>query len=107
MGTAIGGSGLPALLDLRGRPDLYGRPLESTHIGLADELAAAASLAMGQADEGLPIVLARGAGTVRTQSTALAIRCHLRPGPEDEIGDCHGRSTCRRPAPGWGLCRCN
>lgn len=60
VGTAIGVSGMPALLDLRGLPDLNGRPLESTEIGLADELAAAASLVMGQADEGTPIVLARG-----------------------------------------------
>jgi coenzyme F420-0:L-glutamate ligase / coenzyme F420-1:gamma-L-glutamate ligase len=60
VGTAIGVSGIPALLDLRGRPDLNGRPLESTEIGLADELAAAASLVMGQAAEGTPVILARG-----------------------------------------------
>jgi coenzyme F420-0:L-glutamate ligase/coenzyme F420-1:gamma-L-glutamate ligase len=60
VGTAIGVSGIPALLDLRGRPDLHGRPLESTEVGFADELAAAASLTMGQADEGTPVVLARG-----------------------------------------------
>jgi coenzyme F420-0:L-glutamate ligase / coenzyme F420-1:gamma-L-glutamate ligase len=60
VGTAIGVSGMPALLDLRGSPDLNGRPLESTEIGLADELAAAASLMMGQANEGTPVVLARG-----------------------------------------------
>ncbi|MBR1231723.1 coenzyme F420-0:L-glutamate ligase [Bradyrhizobium sp. AUGA SZCCT0182] len=60
VGTAIGVSGMPALLDLRGNLDLDGRPLESTEIGLADELAAASSLVMGQADEGTPIVLVRG-----------------------------------------------
>jgi coenzyme F420-0:L-glutamate ligase/coenzyme F420-1:gamma-L-glutamate ligase len=60
IGTAIGASGLPALLDLRGRPDLFGRQLQTTEVGLADELAAAASLVMGQAGEGRPIVLARG-----------------------------------------------
>jgi coenzyme F420-0:L-glutamate ligase/coenzyme F420-1:gamma-L-glutamate ligase len=63
-------SGIPALLDLRGRPDLHGRPLESTEIGFADELAAAASLAMGQADEGTPIVLARGVPYARRDSLA-------------------------------------
>jgi coenzyme F420-0:L-glutamate ligase/coenzyme F420-1:gamma-L-glutamate ligase len=62
IGTAIGASGLPALLDLRGSPDLFGRRLQSTEVGLADELAAAASLVMGQAAEGRPIVLARGLG---------------------------------------------
>lgn len=59
-GTAIGVAGLPALLDLRGKPDLNGRMLESSELGLADEIAAAASLAMGQADEGRPIVVLRG-----------------------------------------------
>jgi coenzyme F420-0:L-glutamate ligase/coenzyme F420-1:gamma-L-glutamate ligase len=60
VGTAIGVSGMPALLDLRGRPDMFGRPLATSELGLADELAAAASLVMGQADERCPVVLARG-----------------------------------------------
>ena len=59
-GTAIGVSGMAALLDLRGRADLYDRKLETSELGLADEVAAAASLAMGQANEGTPIVLIRG-----------------------------------------------
>ncbi len=60
VGVALGAAGLPALLDLRGRPDLFGRRLRSTEVGLADEIAAAASLLMGQADEGTPVVLLRG-----------------------------------------------
>jgi coenzyme F420-0:L-glutamate ligase/coenzyme F420-1:gamma-L-glutamate ligase len=60
VGVALGAAGLPALLDLRGRPDLFGRTLRSTQVGLADEIAAAASLLMGQADEGTPVVLLRG-----------------------------------------------
>ena len=60
IGTAIGASGVPTLLDLRGRPDLFGRPLETTEVGWADELAAAASLMMGQAGEGRPVILVRG-----------------------------------------------
>ncbi len=60
IGTAIGASGIPTLLDLRGRPDLYGRALETTEVGWADELAGAASLVMGQAGEGRPVILARG-----------------------------------------------
>jgi coenzyme F420-0:L-glutamate ligase/coenzyme F420-1:gamma-L-glutamate ligase len=70
IGTAIGTAGLPGLLDLRGTPDLYGRPLETTEVGLADELAAAASLVMGQAGEGRPVVLARGLGYGRRGGTA-------------------------------------
>ncbi len=60
IGTALGAAGLPALLDLRGRPDLYGRALQTSETGLADEIAAAASLLMGQADEALPLILLRG-----------------------------------------------
>lgn len=81
VGTAIGVSGLPALLDLRGQPDLDGRPLQSTEVGVADELAAAASLVMGQAHEGTPIVLARGAPYARAEGTARDI---LRP-PEKDL----------------------
>jgi coenzyme F420-0:L-glutamate ligase/coenzyme F420-1:gamma-L-glutamate ligase len=60
VGVAIGISGVPGLLDLRGRPDLYDFQLQITQVGAADELAAAASLVMGQADEGTPVVHARG-----------------------------------------------
>lgn len=60
VGAAIGISGLPGLLDLRGKPDLFDFRLRITQVGVADELAAAASLMMGQAAEGTPVVHARG-----------------------------------------------
>ncbi|HSL44438.1 MAG TPA: coenzyme F420-0:L-glutamate ligase [Anaerolineales bacterium] len=60
VGTAIGLAGLPALEDLRGKPDLFGFTLRITQVGVADELAAAASLIMGQAAEGTPVVHVRG-----------------------------------------------
>jgi len=60
IGTALGVAGIPAVADLRGVPDLFGRKLRSTEVAVADELAAAASLLMGQAGEGHPAVLARG-----------------------------------------------
>lgn len=60
VGAAIGAAGVPALLDLRGTHDLFDYPLQVTQIGLADELAAAASLLMGQAAEGRPVIHARG-----------------------------------------------
>ena len=59
-GTALGVSGIPALLDLRGRPDLFKKPLRVSEEAIADELSSAASLLQGQAGEGLPVVLIRG-----------------------------------------------
>ena len=60
VGACIGLSGVPPLVDERGWPDLFGYHLQSTIVGVADELAAAASLVMGQADEGTPVVHVRG-----------------------------------------------
>src|SRR5277367_1721679 len=72
-GVAIGVAGLPALIDLRGRPDLFGRKLEVSVVSFADEIAAAASLVMGQADEASPVVLIRGLRWSAPQSTAASI----------------------------------
>jgi coenzyme F420-0:L-glutamate ligase / coenzyme F420-1:gamma-L-glutamate ligase len=60
VGVAIGVAGLPALWDRRGERDRYGYILQHTDVGLADEIAAAAGLLMGQAAEGLPVVRLRG-----------------------------------------------
>ena len=60
VGVALGAAGLPALMDLRGRSDLFGHELRVTETGFADEIASAASLIMGQANEGQPVVLVRG-----------------------------------------------
>ncbi len=60
VGLCLGSAGLPALDDLRGEPDLFGRPLMVSTVGLADELSAAASLLQGQGDEGRPVVVIRG-----------------------------------------------
>jgi coenzyme F420-0:L-glutamate ligase/coenzyme F420-1:gamma-L-glutamate ligase len=60
VGVALGAAGLPALMDMRGRPDLFGHTLRVTQTGFADEVASAASLLMGQADEARPVVLVNG-----------------------------------------------
>jgi len=60
VGIALGVVGLEPLVDLRGRPDLFGRPLRVSLVGLGDQLAAAASLVQGEADEGTPVALVRG-----------------------------------------------
>ena len=60
VGVAIGVSGLAPVQDLRGVPDLFGEPLRHTDVGFTDQIAAAASLLMGQAAEGCPVVIVRG-----------------------------------------------
>jgi coenzyme F420-0:L-glutamate ligase / coenzyme F420-1:gamma-L-glutamate ligase len=60
VGVAIGVAGLPALEDLRGHEDLFGYQLQVTIVGFADQIASAASLVQGQANEGRPIVHVRG-----------------------------------------------
>ncbi len=80
VGVALGASGLPALLDMRGRPDLFGRTLRVTETGLADELAAAASVLMGQAAEGRPAVLLRGVDISGDSATAATL---IRPAEQD------------------------
>lgn len=78
--VAIGVAGLPALWDRRGEPDRHGRILEATVIGWADAVAAGAGLAMGEASEGLPVVLARGSIPPLPHGSAADL---VRPGRED------------------------
>ncbi len=79
-GTAIGVAGLPALLDMRGHPDLFGEPLRVSEEAVADELAAAASLLQGQAAEGCPVVLIRGYAPSALPSPASSL---IRPKAKD------------------------
>ncbi len=60
VGVAIGVAGMPAVLDLRGKPDLFGRELKISIQGYADLVASAANLVTGEADEGRPVALVRG-----------------------------------------------
>ena len=80
VGVAIGAAGLPAFVDLRGQPDLFGRELLVTETGFADEIAAAAGLLMGQADEAIPIVLVRGLAWSAPDQPAAAL---VRPAEHD------------------------
>ncbi len=80
IGTAIGCSGIKPLWVRIGDKDLYGRALETTEVATADELAAAASLLMGQANEGIPIVLIRGFEAFDTlRDTEADIKSLIRP----------------------------
>ncbi len=60
VGISIGFAGLPGIVDLRGGEDLFGYQLQVTQVAAVDELAAGASLIMGQAAEGFPAVHVRG-----------------------------------------------
>ena len=77
--VAIGASGLPVLLDLRGTQDREGKPLTATVLAVADELAAAAGLLMGKSD-GNPAVIVRGYRYKPTSEKAVQI---IRPASED------------------------
>ena len=79
-GIAIGAAGLPSLIDLRGSPDLFGRTLEVSIIGFADEIAAAASLLQGQAAEARPVILVRGLTWTVPDAPAAEL---IRPTNED------------------------
>jgi coenzyme F420-0:L-glutamate ligase / coenzyme F420-1:gamma-L-glutamate ligase len=73
IGTAIGVAGMSGLLDLRGTFDRAGRALRVTELGVADEVAAAASLMMGQAAEGRPVVHIRGFPYKRREGCAAEL----------------------------------
>ena len=60
VGHAIGASGIEALTDLKGDSDLFDQEMRVTEVGTADEIAAAASLIMGQTNQALPVVIVRG-----------------------------------------------
>ncbi|MFQ5966372.1 MAG: coenzyme F420-0:L-glutamate ligase [Acidimicrobiia bacterium] len=77
--VAIGVSGLPAILDLRGTPDTFGRLLEAAEIAVVDEIAAAADLVMGKAS-GVPAAIVRG---LELPDGEGSIREVLRPPSED------------------------
>jgi len=80
VGMALGTAGLDPLFNQIGGRDRFGNRLEVTEPAVADELAAAASLVMGQAAEGLPVVLARGA---RLRPSSRGAQALLRPREQD------------------------
>ncbi|MCL5997754.1 MAG: coenzyme F420-0:L-glutamate ligase [Chloroflexi bacterium] len=73
VGVAVGVAGMPGVEDWRGRPDLFGYELQHTDIGLADMVASAATLLLGQAAEGVPAVLVRGVTYSRREGSAAEI----------------------------------
>ena len=80
VGVAIGAAGVPSLLSQIGVPDMFGRAMRMTEIAVADEIAAAASLLMGQAAEARPVILVRGLQLSGPASSASAL---ARPKSQD------------------------
>jgi len=60
VGVALGAAGIPSLRSLIGKPDLFGRKMRTTESAFADQVATAATLVMGESDEGIPAVHIRG-----------------------------------------------
>lgn len=81
IGVAIGVSGLPSVIDLRGRVDLFGRELAISIQGYADLIASAAHLVCGEADEGNPVILVRGL----TYNIRTGRGTHLNRPPEQDL----------------------
>ena len=80
VGVAIGAAGVDSLQSFVHAPDLFGRPLRVTEIAAADEIAAAASLLMGQAAEGYPVVILRG---LKRSANPLPAAALIRPRSQD------------------------
>jgi len=80
VGVVIGAAGFPCLVDLRGEEDLFGYRLRVTEVGLGDEVAAAASMLMGQAAEGRPVIHVRGLAYPERDGSVAEL---LRPAEKD------------------------
>lgn len=72
-GVAIGCAGLPSVIDDRGRCDLFGRKLLVTKRAVADNIATAAELVMGEADECTPIAIIRGLGLPMSEEIGIEV----------------------------------
>ena len=86
IGTALGVSGMPAILDLRGQSDLFGNPLLVSEEAIADELSSAASLLQGQTDGRRPVVLIRGyeIDTFKnSKNSSIGVSALIRPKEKD------------------------
>ena len=79
-GVAIGICGVPSVIDKRGEVDLFGRTLQATEIAFADSVAAAAVLAMGETNEGTPVVIIRG---LQWEESSQISADGLRPAAKD------------------------
>lgn len=75
---AIGVSGLDPFFDYRGGKDLFGNVLKFKRVSIADELASAAELVMGQGAEGVPVAIIKGVGRIRASRDRLVPRLSIK-----------------------------
>lgn len=73
-GQALGSSGIKESLDYRNQKDLYGRKLQITFRGIGDQIATAAQLVMGEADEKIPVVILRGADAAFSEKPGRSLK---------------------------------
>lgn len=78
VGVAIGCAGVESVRDLVGAPDIFGRQMQVTEVAVADEIASAASMLMGQGDERRPVVLIRGLDVAGDRPAASIVRARER-----------------------------
>lgn len=76
-GLALGSAGVSVLQNRNGEADMYGRRLQATEIAIADQLAAAATLLMGEAAERLPVILVRGGQFLAQASDDEDLGCEV------------------------------
>jgi coenzyme F420-0:L-glutamate ligase/coenzyme F420-1:gamma-L-glutamate ligase len=79
-GMALGCAGVEALTDLRGRQDMFGRELQVSEHAVADSIASAAELLMGEADEALPVIVVHGLDEGHSEQDSTVL---LRPEADD------------------------
>lgn len=98
IGVAVAASGLEAVIDMRGRTDLFGNVLKVTSQGIADDLSSAAEVLMGESDEATPVVLVRGIRRSLLKDTEYPGRRFAIPVEEDVYLRSLGYSSVARPA---------
>ncbi|PJF22307.1 MAG: cytidine deaminase [Phototrophicales bacterium] len=67
-GVALSTAGFKPIRDQRGKPDLFGNPMQVTQIGIADSICVCAQMVMGETDEATPIAIVRNTGVELTDA---------------------------------------
>lgn len=85
IGFALAWDGIDPLRDYRGTPDIFGRTIKIELANIADSLAAAATLVMGEGDECTPVVVMRGVKNVVFKNRSSKLEAQLQVTPENDL----------------------